>query len=146
GLSRSEHDRALGGLARINFFSLSAGILWAPLVRLGRELGTRRLRILDLATGAGDGPIRLWRRAARAGLDWQIHGSDRSPVAVEHARRRAGRAGAPVEFFVGDALEGPSLRGYDAVTCSLFLHHLDEDQAVALLRRMAGLDAERPPR
>jgi 2-polyprenyl-3-methyl-5-hydroxy-6-metoxy-1,4-benzoquinol methylase len=34
---------------------------------------------------------------------------------------------------------GPPLSGYDAVTCSLFLHHLDEPQALALLHRMAEM-------
>jgi SAM-dependent methyltransferase len=140
GLSPQRHARALRGLARINFFSGSAGILWPPLLALARRLGTPRLRVLDVATGGGDVPIRLWRRAARAGLDWHLTGCDVSPVAVEHARRAAARAGAPVTFFTQDALHGPPLTGYDAVTCSLFLHHLGDDDAVRLLRRMAGAD------
>jgi 2-polyprenyl-3-methyl-5-hydroxy-6-metoxy-1,4-benzoquinol methylase len=138
GLDPARHAHALRGLARINFFSGSAGILWPPLLALARRLGTRRLRVLDLATGGGDVPVRLWRRAARAGLDWQVAGCDKSPVAVEQARARAARAGAPVTFFTHDALHGGALPGHDAVTCSLFLHHLDEDDAVRLLRRMAG--------
>jgi SAM-dependent methyltransferase len=137
GLSPSRHVRALRGLARINLLSGSAGILWGPLKALGRELGTRALRVLDVASGGGDVPIRLWRRARRAGLDWDVEGCDISPVAVEHARACAARAGAEVRFFVHDALRDPLPAGYDAVISSLFLHHLDGDQARAFLRRLA---------
>ena len=35
-----------------------------------------------------------------------------------------------VRFFVADALAGPFPDGYDAITCSLYLHHLDREQAV----------------
>jgi hypothetical protein len=138
-LDRVDHERALGGLARINLLSGSAGILWPALKALGREMSPARLRILDVATGAGDVPIRLWQKARRAGLDCAIDGCDVSPVAVEHARRRAAEAGVGVQFFVRDVMQGPAITGYDAVTCSLFLHHLDEEQARDLLGRMAGL-------
>jgi hypothetical protein len=43
-----------------------------------------------------------------------------------------------VRFFIHDAVNGPLPTGYDALTCSLFLHHLDEGEAVDLLRRMAA--------
>src|SRR5262249_52402604 len=95
------------------------------------------LRLLDVATGAGDVPVRLWKRARRAGYGWQVSGCDLSPVAVAYARGRAASAGADVHFFVHDVLGNEPLPPADAVTCSLFLHHLDEAQAVALLRRLA---------
>lgn len=82
-------------------------------------------------------PIRLFRRAQRAGLALELEGCDISPVALEHARARA--AGTPIRFFVYNALTGPALGGYDAIMCSLFLHHLDETQAISLLVRMAGM-------
>ncbi len=63
------HAQALQGLARLNFWSGSARILWPPLSALARRLRPRPLRVLDLATGGGDVPVRLWRRASRAGLD-----------------------------------------------------------------------------
>ena len=66
-----------------------------------------------------------------------MEGCDISPVALEDARQRAAAAGAAIRFFEYDALNGPTLSGYDAVVCSLFLHHLDEPDAVQLLRRMA---------
>src|SRR5438270_878835 len=46
--------------------------------------------------------------------------------------------GAEVRFFQADVLREPLPSGYDAVISSLFLHHLTEEQAVALLRRMGA--------
>jgi 2-polyprenyl-3-methyl-5-hydroxy-6-metoxy-1,4-benzoquinol methylase len=50
---------------------------------------------------------------------------------------RPRRRRAAVEFFEQDALGPPLPGGYDVVACSLFLHHLDEPDAVKLLARMA---------
>jgi SAM-dependent methyltransferase len=137
GLSPARHVQALQGLARINFLSASAGILWPELAQLARGMAGRVPRILDVATGGGDVPIRLGRRARRAGLLFHMEGCDISPVALEHARAQADRVGVSVRFFEQDALAGPPLGDYDAVICSLFLHHFDEGPAVMLLRRMA---------
>jgi 2-polyprenyl-3-methyl-5-hydroxy-6-metoxy-1,4-benzoquinol methylase len=136
-LHPDRHVHALRGLARINLLSHSAGILWPEIAQLARAIAPRVPRILDVATGGGDVPIRLWRRARRAGLELHLEGCDISPVALEHARTAATRAGAPLRFFEHDALSGPPLAHYDAVMCSLFLHHLDEESAIAFLRRMA---------
>jgi 2-polyprenyl-3-methyl-5-hydroxy-6-metoxy-1,4-benzoquinol methylase len=143
-LDPRQHAHALAGLARINALSRSSGILFASLIALQQRLRTDRLKILDIAAGGGDVPIRLWWRAARAGLDWRIAGCDVSPVAVEHARARALANAAPVHFFVHDVLSGSLPGPYDAVVCSLFLHHLDEEQARTLLRAMANLQGGGP--
>lgn len=138
-LDAGRHIEALRGLARINFFSRSAGILWPTLAELARAMAPRVPRLLDIATGGGDVPIRLWRRARQAGIALHMEGCDISPVALEHAVARAAAAAAPIRFFVYNALTGPALSGYDAIVCSLFLHHLDEAQAVSLLARMSEM-------
>jgi len=137
GLEPGRHRQALHGLRRINFWSGSAGILWPPLAALARA-SPRPVRVLDLASGGGDVAIRLQRRAHRAGLPLVVEGCDVSAVAVEHAVREAERQGTPVRFFRADALADDLPGDYDVVVCSLFLHHLTEDQAVELLRRMGA--------
>src|SRR2546426_474433 len=57
---------------------------------------------------------------------------------VEIARRRAAEAGDAVEFFRHDVLQQPLPDRFDVVMCSLFLHHLDEADAVAVLRSMVA--------
>jgi len=136
GLDPAEHRAALAALARINRLSLSAEILWPPIRAAARENPGRPVRVLDVATGSGDVPLRLWHKARRAGVAVEIAGCDVSPTALEEAARGAGPAGAGLRFFRHDAIRDPLPGGFDVVTCSLFLHHLAEDDAVTVLRRM----------
>lgn len=97
------------------------------------------VRVLDIACGGGDVAIGLYHLAKRRGIVMAIDGCDISARAVVYARQRAERAGAAVRFFQLDVLTQPlpAAADYDVLTCSLFLHHLDEDAAVCLLRKMA---------
>ena len=136
-LDGSRHEAALRGLSRLNYLSGSARTIWPPLVALARKHGRRQLRVLDVATGAGAVPVRVWHIARRAGLRLEIHGLDVSPRAVEFAARRAAAEQAPIQFSVLDVLASPLPGDFDVVTCSLFLHHLAEEQGVLLLQAMA---------
>jgi hypothetical protein len=137
GLSPDLHAQALRGLQRINFLSGSCGVYWPWIRWAANSVAPRPLRILDLATGGGDVPIRLWHKARIAALNVQIDGCDRSETAISHAQALAAAQAASVRFFTRDVLQGPLPERYDVLLCSLFLHHLDEHQAVDLLRRMA---------
>jgi 2-polyprenyl-3-methyl-5-hydroxy-6-metoxy-1,4-benzoquinol methylase len=130
-LDPAAHRRALAGLARLNRFSSSASVLWPSLAKLAAELN-RPVHVLDVATGSGDVPRSLLRRAERAKVALEIAACDLSPTAIAEATREP----SAVRFFVHDALHAPLPTGYDAVTCSLFLHHLSEDEAIALLTNM----------
>ena len=138
GLDPREHVRALGALARINFMSRSAGILWPEVSLLARSQPGKPLRMLDVACGGGDVPIQLWRKARSQGVALEVRACDISPVALEHARCRAHRLKAQVSFQKLDALRDPFPDDCDLITSSLFLHHLNDEQAVDLLRKMAG--------
>lgn len=136
-LAPERHFQALRGLERINRWSGSAGLLWRPLVSYVRKFPARPWRMLDVATGGGDVPIRLWHRARRAGMEMAIAGCDRSPVAVDYARRRARACRADVHFFERDVLPRGVPDDCDILASSLFLHHLEEEQAVTLLQAMS---------
>lgn len=129
----SEHRRALRGLARLNRLGSAAAV-----DRILRDMlnPDRPLRVLDLATGGGDIPIALSRRCRAHGTAIEFAACDVSPTAIAHAVESAGDS--DVRFFVLDALQDPLPEGYDVIVCSLFLHHLTEDDAVRLLRRMAA--------
>ncbi|MGH7135259.1 MAG: methyltransferase domain-containing protein [Pirellulales bacterium] len=138
GLDSALHDQALIGLRRVNRISRTASRLWRPADHLAKELAGAPLRILDVASGGGDVAIGLATEAQRRNVPVEIEGCDISPRAVEHARAEARRAGLNhVRFFNLDALEDALPDKYDVVTCSLFLHHLDEADAVRLLGKMA---------
>jgi len=133
GLDPAEHRRALAGLARLNRFSGSVGALWPSVRALAQKL-QRPVRLLDVATGSGDVPRALLARAARAKVALEIEACDISATAVEEAARET----SAIRLFAHDAVRNPLPSGFDIVTCSLFLHHLSEDEAVALLTNIEG--------
>lgn len=135
-LDPAEHEQALRGLARLNRLSRSSRLLWPPLWHLVRRLNQRHLRVLDIASGAGDVPIELWQRSTKAGIRLDLHGVDISPRAVDYAQRRAARHEAPLTFTQFDALTESLPTDFDVITCSLFLHHLRDEQAQQLLTNM----------
>jgi SAM-dependent methyltransferase len=136
-LDGQRHMAALRGLARINRWSGSVGSVWSAIHALVRGWGGAGPRVLDIATGAGDIPVGLAERARRAGLQLQIDACDASPRALEHARQRAAQARVDVRFFQLDALRQDLPAEYDVLISSLFLHHLPDDAAVQLLRKMS---------
>jgi SAM-dependent methyltransferase len=136
-LAPERHIQALRGLERINRWSGSAALLWKPILAWARKAAGRRWRLLDVATGGGDVPIRLWHQARRAGVELEVAGCDFSPVAVDYARRRAREWRAEVHFFECDVFQEGLPSGYDIMASSLFLHHLEEAQAERLLRAMS---------
>jgi SAM-dependent methyltransferase len=142
GLGSDEHQQALAGLARLNWLSGSDRILWRPLRKLAQSRAGQSVRVLDLACGSGDVTIALANRFSRERCRMEFAGCDVSEVALSAARLRAKESGERIEFFQADLLRADLPEGFDAVICSLFLHHLDDGDAEHLLRRM-GRAAER---
>lgn len=130
-LDPAEHRRALAALARLNRITASAGVIWPAIRKLAREL-RRPVRVLDVATGSGDLPAALLRKATAAGVVLNVAGCDISPLAVETATVNCPGG----QFFIHDAIHSPLPSGFDVVTCSLFLHHLSSDDALSLLAAM----------
>lgn len=142
GLDGRLHVEALGSLRRINRLSRTAAALWSPIRDAARTVSSagEPLRILDIASGGGDVAIDLARRARTAGVDVQVEGVDISPRAVDYANAAAAASGfANVSFHVSNVLENElPVESHDVVTCSLFLHHLEEQDARRLLETMAA--------
>jgi SAM-dependent methyltransferase len=134
-LSAADHHQALEGLERVNRISGTVRTLWnniRPLVSDSRE----PLRVLDLACGGGDVALGLWRLGQRCGAAMSVAGCDVNAVAVGHAAAKADALRADVHFFQHDVLHAPLPDGFDVLTSTLFLHHLNDDQAVALMTSM----------
>lgn len=137
-LDAQAHGTALNGLERINWLSLSHRALWPAIRDLARRHAADNIRVLDVACGGGDVTVRLARAARRVGGRIAVDGCDVSATAIELAKRRAERGGVACRFFPLDALRDPLPTGYDVICCSLFLHHLTNDEAEGLLSRMAN--------
>lgn len=134
-LDVDEHVNALRGLETVNRISRTAAAFWPTLQRLAHEMPSP-MRVLDVASGGGDVVRTLALSADDAGIEMQIDGCDISAVAVRHAQERARDWNLNSKFFEWDAIRSELPDGYDAIICSLFLHHLDEPDAVTLLRHM----------
>ena len=93
--------------------------------------------VLDVGCGGGDMLRRLWRWSRRRGRPLRLRGIDRNPLMVALARART-PAEAPIEYATGDALAPNAGEPPDFIVSALFLHHLDEAEAVGFLRWMHG--------
>lgn len=137
GLDRREHDHALTSLGRANLVSLTTLLVWPAIERVARRLGNRPVRVLDIACGGGHVAVGLARRLARAGMAADVLGCDISEAALNYAKTLAAKARVKeVRFVQLDVLRDAWPTGFDIVHCSLFLHHLADQDAVATLRRM----------
>ncbi|MFD4797360.1 class I SAM-dependent methyltransferase [Streptomyces anulatus] len=92
-----------------------------------RRLPGRFSDALDVGSGSGDLARLL---ATRAQL---VHGIDADPAIVGRARERTA-PGAPVTFFVGDALEDVPSGPYDVITCVATIHHMPLTDALTRFR------------
>lgn len=134
-LDEDRHRHALDALGRINRLSCTAAQVW----RLARPAihEARPVRIVDVACGGGDVALRLEEMARRRGVVVEVTGCDASAVAIQRAVERRDAAGLRARFVQLDALRD-RLPGADIVYSTLFLHHLDEGDAVRLLAKMAA--------
>jgi 2-polyprenyl-3-methyl-5-hydroxy-6-metoxy-1,4-benzoquinol methylase len=130
------HLHALKGLSRLNYFSNSISLLWKPLRTLALA-NPHDFSVLDVATGSGDIPLALSKKAKQAGINIKFSVTDKSAFALNLVREKAHQHNLPIQCFETDALDGPPFPVHDVVICSLFLHHLDNDEAITLMKRMA---------
>jgi SAM-dependent methyltransferase len=131
GLDAGVHAHALRSLNRVNrLLAVDLG-LYAGVRQLGP---VDRMSVLDLGAGGGGFLDYLSRRRGGTGRPVLV-GLDRSAFALRQAR--AWYDGG-IRSLLADALRVPLAdNSVDVVTCSLFLHHFDEPDAVAILREAA---------
>ena len=144
GLDEQSHNNALTGLRRVNWWSRTVSVLeksirsqCGDMIRLNKASDTP-LRILDIASGGGDMAIQLACRLQRSGINVSAEGCYISSTAISYAAEQALRSGCHnIRFFEHDVLKDELPHAsYDVVMCTLFMHHLDEPEAVQLLNVM----------
>ncbi len=128
-LSMADVRANLADLARLNRLPGGAGASAAAIARLVR--GIDAPAIVDVGTGRGDMPVAFARRG------WRTIAVDDNPQVVRVALS-ATRGVAAVEVVGADGGRLPLPDGaVDVAHCSLLIHHLSPDVAVAVLREMA---------
>ncbi len=135
-LAEHQHLLALKGLRRVNQLSRTAHIVSSAIYDHWKR-DRAPLRVLDLACGGGDVTAQVAQRLKQRGVVAEVHGWDRSPTAIAFARQQvtAGSMLAP-QFKVADALADIPNDDFDIIYCTLFLHHLNDDESKQLISRM----------
>jgi ubiquinone/menaquinone biosynthesis C-methylase UbiE len=94
-----------------------------------KRAGRSKLSLLDVGTGQGDIPLVIARKARPHGVTVDAIGVELTAAfaRVAHERLR--------NMVVADARTLPLAdNSVDVITCSLVLHHLDEEDAIRMLR------------
>lgn len=125
----------LRDLTRINRLTGGAGLS----VRAVRELLPAGGTVLDVGTGAVDIPVRLLADARRRRVPLAVTASDSRQEVLEAALAvRPALADLPgLTLGTADGRRLPWPDGsFDVAHASLVIHHLDDDDALALLREL----------
>lgn len=146
GLPEAEHLHALRALGTINAVSRTAAQLAAAVSSLVPAAHPGPITVVDLACGGGDVTRSCARRLGRglAGRRIEMTGLDASSRALARARAdfardgRANRGGACSVVFAERDLVTEGCPPCDIAISSLFLHHLHDHDAVALVRSLSA--------
>ncbi len=132
-----EARRSLLDLRRINRLFSGTRILLDALSAEIERTHLKQFTLLDVASGSCDIPLAVLRWAGDRKLDAQV-------FALEYRHRNLRlfrdelRSYPRLHPFCADALQSPVRnQSFDFVTCSLFLHHLSDEQAALLLGSMS---------
>lgn len=139
-IDQKSHEQALRGLQRINRVTNSTRMIWRSILEHQKNC-SGPVRVLDLACGGGDVLIDLACRAKKKSVELELTGWDLSPTAIEVTNRLAAKHAVPVQTQVANALTDRFPVNQDVIFCSLFLHHLTDEEAEHLLIKMAEATA-----
>ena len=142
-LDAGQHEEAIRALARIHVVSRTASQIASHLVSLSQKVSptaAEPIRIIDIACGGGELTIAVAQRIARTVPHRvEIIGLDISERVIGWATQKHTLANEhlDVSFQTCDVLNG-ALPSCTLAFHSLFLHHLDDGQAVTQLQAMAA--------
>lgn len=130
-------DRSLRFIRRVNVLF---GYTRATLSHLHRFSASwqkgERIEILDVATGSADVPLAAAQWGRKRGFDLRITGLDRHELTADLAARQVA-AEPSIRIVRGDAMALPFAdQSFDYAMTSMFLHHLDDELIVQVLREM----------
>jgi SAM-dependent methyltransferase len=136
GVDVAELEHGLADLRGVNRWLGGASTALGAILPLVRRLKGREVRVLDVATGSGDLPLALSRRAQEAGARVRIVATDLHEGTLAAARAHTA-ADPDVEVRSANALALPFADDeFDLAMCHTALHHFEEPDAVRVLREL----------
>lgn len=131
-LPASDALHSLRDIALANRWFGGTRAILAELRPVFEELKANSVRscsLLDVGTGLGDTPVAVVHQGKAHGISVSPYGLELTPSFSHIAHRRVH------SVITGDARQLPLAdKSVDIVTCSLVLHHLDESDALVMLR------------
>lgn len=127
---------ALYSLMRLNSLSELYDELWERIRKCAEKNPGEKLKVLDIATGIGDLPIRISKNAQKEGINLDVSACDISERSLAYAEDYATKSNVNVNFFQLDALNDNIPEGFDIIISSQFFHHLDEEELKTLVKKM----------
>lgn len=121
--------------------SLQAYRRFLAVLRPGIEAVHRRegrpVRLLELASGAGDFTLELARLAQAQQLPVVVHGSDYEPGQVQEGTRKARVAGLDVEFRIINAFDMHNVAAgeFDIIFLAQTMHHFTPGQLARMVEQ-----------
>lgn len=144
GTTHDDFEEALHDIQWVNLNLRGTQVVLDELIRMIPPAKKGKvITILDLGTGSADIPRALidWARSKRSelGITFQITALDSHPVAIETAKKET-VSYPEIRVIQGDALNLDFTEdSYDFVISSMFMHHLENEEAIELLQEMARI-------
>src|ERR1700739_3932695 len=132
--SYEDFRSCLRSLEQVNRWLLGYRPTMAWLKRLQHGLRDP-VHIVDVGSGGGDLLRQIAGWARRRGIPVQLTGIDLNPYAARAAAESTPKE-LGITWVTGDAMVYWPERPMDIVVSSLMAHHLEDEEIVALLRRM----------
>jgi SAM-dependent methyltransferase len=136
-----EYEACLIELQRVNRWLGDTRALSNSLLKELSQSGLKRFSVLDVGAGSGEllRAVSAW--AQENGKHAQLVGLELNPRSAKAIQEESGRA---IHSVNADALQEPFLsEAFDYSICSLFTHHLTEDQIVRLFKELSRLTRRR---
>jgi ubiquinone/menaquinone biosynthesis C-methylase UbiE len=136
----AELDESLGHVASVNRWLGGVRAITRYITPVIAQQGS--VRLLDVATGSADIPLRIAQWARKRKLAVEIVATDIHPQMLELAQRRC-RGHPEITVERADALALPYADDtFDASMLSLALHHFEGDAQLRVLREMARVSKQ----
>jgi len=133
-LSTEELLLALNGLSQINKVSLTCQHLWKEIYSWLKKNGMNEFKILDIASGGGDVLVSLNEVARARNINLIGIGVDMNPKSCERAKKLSSLKNHKLDFQVKDIFSRDTIKNFDVIICSLFIHHLTNEQVTTLFK------------
>ena len=133
--SPTDVEATLRDLGRVNRWFGGVATTQKMVERAAQVSGTKHLSLLEVAAGSGEVPEVVRQNLARRGIALDVTLLDRARSHLPRNNHAAANYTARDQGVVADALALPFGDGaFDLVSCSLFAHHLDEQQLTQFMR------------